>query len=92
MEYDPANCDNDLPVWLDDFFYLAKAPYFDEVQVYLASHNGAYFKKAKRTLEGTKVTGWVSLKDYKNGRGWHDDKYPPIKMNKPSENSANNKN
>ena len=34
-----------------------------------------YTKNKKKDFTGTKISGWISLCQYKNGGGWFDDKY-----------------
>lgn len=69
VEYS-AHDASDKPVYLDDLFGLAASDCFDDVQVYLTSHEGAYWKSKKKDFVGTRITGWLSLKEYKNGGGY----------------------
>ena len=53
----------------------SKLSAFDDVQVSLTAHEQAYVKSSKKAIEGIAVTGWISLREYKNGGGYFDDKY-----------------
>ena len=61
------------PVFVDKLFELAKLDCFDDVRVYFSEHNEAFYKNKKTDLYRTSITGWVSLKEYKNGGGYLDD-------------------
>lgn len=74
VEYDTWQSDG-KPVYMNDLFDLAKSRAFEDVQVYLTSHNGAYVKANKKALVGDSITGWISLSDYGNGGGYLEDKY-----------------
>ena len=71
-EYTPFEADN-KPVYLEDLLYLSKSDFFDDIQVYLSSHNGAYTKVHKKDLIGTRINGWISLKEVKYGGGYRED-------------------
>ena len=71
-EVGPAN---GFPVYMSELFALAQTQSFDEVQVYLTPHNGAYCKKRKKDFIGTRLSGWISLKDYKDAGGYIEDIY-----------------
>lgn len=70
------------PIYFDELFKIAALDFFDDVQVLLTSHNGAYIKDSKKALVGTTISGWISLKEYRNGGGWLSDKYC-MKVNNP---------
>ena len=72
LEYEPFDA-GDNPVYLDELIKMAKSERYDDVQVYLSSHNDAYTKENKKDLFGTRVKGWISLKTVKNGGGYLDD-------------------
>lgn len=75
-EYEPCNSDSyDKPAFIHDLFKLAALDCFDDVQVYLTSHEQAYWKSKKAAFVGTRITGWVSLKEYKDGGGYLEDQY-----------------
>jgi hypothetical protein len=75
-EYEPWASDLcDKPVYIDELFKLAALDCFENVQVYLTTHCGAYWKNKKAAFVGTRITGWVSLKEYKNGGGYLEDQY-----------------
>ena len=61
------------PVWMDELFKLAATTTFDKVEVKLSAHNEAYYRD-KTTLQKVQLEGWISLKDYKNGGGYLNDK------------------
>lgn len=63
-----------IPCYMEPLFELAKIDCFDEVEVYVTSHNGAYIRDTKKPMERTEVTGWVSLKNVRNGGGYLEDK------------------
>ena len=60
----------DKPVYIDQLFQLSQLEWFDDVQVYLSAHESAYYKNKKSDSKRTKITGWISLKEYKNGGGY----------------------
>lgn len=64
----------DGPVYLDELFRLAATETFDEVNVLLSQHNEAYYRKTKTSAQKIEIDGWVSLKEYKNGGGYLNDK------------------
>ena len=72
LEYEPFDA-GDKPVYLDELIKMAKSECYDDVQVYLSSHNDAYTKENKKDLFGTRVKGWISLKTVKNGGGYLED-------------------
>ena len=80
LEYEPFDA-GDKPVYLDELIKMAKSECFDDVQVYLSSHNEAYTKENKKDFVGTRVKGWISLKTVKNGGGYLDDFC--LKLNDP---------
>ena len=71
---------NVMPCLISDLFDLAQSKYFEDVQVYLTTHNDAYIKESKTALVGTAVKGWISLKKCKNAGGYLKDSYC-IKIN-----------
>lgn len=73
IEYEPSAAEG-KPVYFDDLYLFAKNRYFDSVQVFLTSHNEAYYRDSKNPIEKVPVTGWVDLCDYKKGGGYLDDK------------------
>lgn len=75
IEYETMYANDNLPVYIDDIFDLAKIKFFESVEVYLTNHNDAYYKKSKQATIGYAINGWVSLKEYKNGGGLFDDKF-----------------
>lgn len=72
-EYTPSTSEG-KPVYIDELYDFAKNRYFDSVQVFLTSHNEAYYRDSKNPIEKVSVTGWVELCDYKKGGGYLDDK------------------
>lgn len=58
----------------DELFNMAKCDCFDEVSVYFTSHNDAYIKQSKKSLSRELITGWVNLKQVKNGGGYLEDR------------------
>ena len=62
------------PVDMDELFRLASTDTFGTVDVLLTSHNEAYYRKTKESAQKEVVDGWVSLKEYKNGGGYLNDK------------------
>ena len=62
------------PVDMDELFRLASTDTFDTVDVLLTSHNEAYYRKTKKSIQQEVVDGWVSLKEYKNGGGYLKDR------------------
>lgn len=62
------------PIGFDELFSLARLDCFDAVEIYLTPHEQAYYKKSKKSLEGVPVTGWINLKEYRNGGGYLEDK------------------
>lgn len=73
MTYDVSES-NGKPVYFEQLFLLAQSESFDKVEIYLTSHNGAYYKKSKKAIEGFALTGWTDLKAYRNGGGYLEDK------------------
>lgn len=61
-----------LPIDFDELFNLAKCKSFDEVGVYLTSHEQAYIR-ANKTSKKEFVEGWLSLKGLRNGGGYLND-------------------
>ena len=74
MEYDPCDGNDHPAFYIDDLFLMAKCNCFDDIQVLLTSHNDSYYKNGKNSNNRYPVTGWISLKEYKNGGGWRNDK------------------
>ena len=74
VEYTPRNANNDQPVSFRSLFEHAAMDDIDDVQVYLTPHEQAYWKNEKNDSVGTRITGWISLKEYKNGGGYREDK------------------
>ena len=64
---------NDRPVGYDELFNLAKLDCFEQVEIFFTSHEEAYIKTSKKSLERVPVTGWVSLKGLANGGGYLND-------------------
>ncbi|MDE7082575.1 MAG: hypothetical protein K2O89_02570 [Clostridia bacterium] len=62
------------PMWMEELFKLAATDTFDNVQVYLTSHNQAYYRDSYSPLEKVPAEGWVSLKNCKNGGGYLKDR------------------
>lgn len=60
---------------IEDLFALQNSNYFEEISINLSSHNEAYYKTKKRSIEKFPVTGWINLKDFINGGGYLNDKY-----------------
>ena len=71
--YHPWNSEG-KPVDLYDLYHLAKSNCF-HVEVFLTSHNQAYFKKSKKATVGTRVSGWVNLAHYDSLCGLQEDRY-----------------
>lgn len=68
-------CDvGDGPVDMEELFKLAATETFDEVKVLLTPHNEAYYRKTKTSVQKVEINGWVSLKEYRNGGGYLNDK------------------
>ena len=59
---------------LDELFNMAKCECFDEVNIYLTSHNDAYIKQSKNSLNKEPIIGWINLKQVKNGGGYLSDR------------------
>lgn len=70
------------PVWMDELFKLAATNSFEKVEVLLSSNNQAYYRNSKNPFEKIPVDGWISLKDYKNGGGYANDKSITISIKK----------
>lgn len=68
---EPSTNPNGCPVFIEPLFDLAKSDCFEEVSVYLTSHNEAYISNGKTKTE---ATGWVSLNTVGNGGGYMGDK------------------
>ncbi len=66
--------DGNGPVYMEELFRLAAADSFDDVKVLLTANNEAYYRKTKKSTQKVAVDGWVSLKEYRNGGGYHNDK------------------
>ena len=64
----------DGPVHMDELFKLAATETFDEVKVLLTQHNEAYYRKTKTSAQKFEINGWISLKEYRNGGGYLNDK------------------
>lgn len=62
------------PVWMKELFKLAATDSFEKVEVLLSDHNQAYYRNSKNPFEQVSVVGWISLKDYKNGGGYTNDR------------------
>ena len=71
--YDASDA-GERPVSFNDLFNLSRLDCFDEISIYLTPHEQAYYKKSKKSLEGVPVTGWINLKEYRNGGGYLEDK------------------
>ena len=61
-------------VSMEELFRLAKCASFDEVEVFLSTHNEAYTRKNKTDITRTPITGWFSLKGVADGGGYLQDK------------------
>lgn len=64
----------DFNLCFDELFKMANCECFDEVEVYLTTHEGAYLRPNKNSSERKDITGWISLKGIKNGGGYLQDK------------------
>ena len=73
IEYTP-NTSEGKPVYIDELYDFAKNRYFDSVQVFLTSHEEAYYRDSKNPIEKVPVTGWVDLRVLERGGGYLDDK------------------
>lgn len=73
VEYAPWEA-GEKPVGFRSLFELAALECFDDVQIYLTPHEQAYWKSKKNDSVGTSITGWISLKKYRNGGGYLEDK------------------
>lgn len=64
----------DIDIGIDDLIKLAADPRYEEVSVYLTSHNQAYTRANKKDPQKQDVVGWFSLKGIKDGGGYLGDK------------------
>lgn len=71
IEYQ-SNAEN-MPVYIDELFNLAKCESFDEVAVFFTAHEETYIRKNKSSSKEN-IEGWFSLKGIKNGGGYFKDK------------------
>lgn len=62
------------PVYMEELFKLAATATFDEVKVLLTAHNEAYYRLTKSAAKKVEINGWISLKEFKNGGGYLNDK------------------
>lgn len=72
--YEEPYADANLEVSMEELFRLAKCASFDEVEVFLSTHNEAYTRKNKTDITRTPITGWFSLKGVADGGGYLQDK------------------
>lgn len=61
------------PCDMEQLFILSQSDCFEQVEVYVTSHNEVYFKNSKKYLEGYALKGWIDLKKFKNGGGYLND-------------------
>lgn len=72
--YEEPYSNVDIDIGISNLIKLATDPRYEEVSVYLTSHNQAYTRTDKKDPQKQDVVGWLSLKGIKDGGGYLGDK------------------
>ena len=73
LEFD-KNITNEYQIpSIEDLFILANSDIFDKVEVFLSKHNEAYYIESPKFERKIEISGWVSLKDFMDGKGYLQD-------------------
>lgn len=73
LEFD-KNITNEYQIpSIEDLFILANSDIFDKVEVFLSKHNEAYYIESPKFERKIEISGWVSLKNFMDGKGYLQD-------------------